>query len=158
MTRTAHRALPTKEELRIWRDYVETADALRSLLGGRMQSESGLSSGDYSVMLALSEARGRHLRSSELAEHMGWERSRLSHHLGRMEKRGLIRRDAFADDSRGAVVSLTDAGASAFRAGSVPHLRAVREVFIDAFDTDDLARIDVLTARLREHLGLESRG
>ena len=32
------------------------------------------------------------MRSSELAAHIGWERSRLSHHLGRMERRDLIRR------------------------------------------------------------------
>ena len=150
----ARRGLPTKDQLRIWRDYIETVETLRAVLGGRLQAEAGLSLGDYAVMLALREADDRRLRSSELADQIGWERSRLSHHLGRMEKRGLIRRDPCADDNRGSIISLTDDGAVTFRSGSVPHLRAVRESFIDAYDSDQLAQIDMLTIRLRDHLGL----
>ena len=151
------RVLPTREQLRVWRDYIETAEALRSLLGSRLQSESGVSSADYQVLLALSEAAGRSLRSSVLAEQIGWERSRLSHHLGRMEKRGLIVRAVCADDSRGAEIALTDEGAAAFRASSVPHLRAVRETFVDAFDAQQLEQVDALTTRLRAHLGWDAR-
>lgn len=150
-------SLPTKGQLRIWRDYIETAEELRSMLGARMQSESGVSSADYMVLLALGEADGRTLRSSALADHIGWERSRLSHHLGRMEKRGMIRRSACADDSRGAEIALTDEGAAAFRASSVPHLRAVRELFLDAFDTEQLTQIDAQTVALRAHLDQNTR-
>ena len=84
------RRSPSSEELRIWREFIETVEALSWRLAGRLQSESSLSPGDYQVLLALSEAEGHRMRPSELAEVIGWERSRLSHHLGRMEKRGLI--------------------------------------------------------------------
>jgi DNA-binding MarR family transcriptional regulator len=147
----------TRDELRIWRDYIETAETLRARLASRLQAESSLSSGDYQVLLALSEADGRRLRSSELAATIGWERSRLSHHLGRMEKRGLIRREECADDSRGAHIVLTDPGAEAFRRGSIPHLRAVHETFIDAFTPDQLSQIQGLTLTLRAHLGLDPK-
>lgn len=147
--------MPTRQELRVWRGFIETAEVLRARLTARMQSESGLSSGDYQVLLALSEARQRSMRSSELALHIGWERSRLSHHLGRMEKRGLIRRDSCAEDVHGVEVHLTDAGASAFRHGSVPHLRAVRELFVDALSSEQLDQVEKLTAALRRHLELE---
>lgn len=157
MVAQSKRSLPSKDQLRIWRNYIETAESLRSLLAGRLQSESDLSSGDYVVLLNLSEAEGGRLRSSELATQIGWERSRLSHHLGRMEKRGLIRRTACAEDSRGAEVSLTDEGASAFRASFIPHLTAIREVFIDAFEPAQLAQIDAVTTRLRDHLGWDER-
>ena len=155
MTETTRRRL-TAGELRIWRDYVETAEIVRARLGSRLQSESSLSSGDYQVLLALSEAPGRRLRSSELAASVGWERSRLSHHLGRMEGRGLIRREACAADSRGAEIVLSEEGADAFRRGSVAHLRAIREMFLDAYDPEELAEIGALTTRLRDHLGLGS--
>lgn len=151
------RQLPTHEELRIWRDYIETSEALRSRLASRMQEGSGLSAGDYQVLLALNEAENHQLRSSELAHTIGWERSRLSHHLGRMEKRGLICREECASDSRGAYVRLIDEGAEAFRCASIPHLRAVREAFIDAFTPEELSLIDNLTTTLRGHLGLSSR-
>jgi DNA-binding MarR family transcriptional regulator len=156
MVEAGHRRL-TGDELRIWREYIETGEALRARLAGRLQRESSLSPGDYQVLLALSEASGRRLRSSDLASTVGWERSRLSHHLGRMERRGLIHREECADDSRGAEVVLSDAGANAFRRGSVPHLQAVRELFVDAFTPEQLAQLESLTASLRDHLGLERR-
>lgn len=146
------RQLPTRSELRTWRDFLETTDVLRTTLAARLQSESALSPGDYAVLLALSETEEHRMRSSELAAHIGWERSRLSHHLGRMERRGLIRRDECATDSRGAEVVLEPAGAAAFHGATVPHLRAVRELFVDALSPEQLAAAGEIAAALRAHL------
>ncbi|GGM63950.1 MarR family winged helix-turn-helix transcriptional regulator [Dactylosporangium sucinum] len=155
--RRSGRQLPTAEELRIWRDFIETADALRSELTSRLQSDSSLSPGDYAVLLALSEAQERRMRSSELAAHIGWERSRLSHHLGRMERRGLIRREDCATDNRGAEVVLVPAGAEAFRRSTVPHLRDVRELFVEALTPDQLVAAGEIAAALRARLGSSRR-
>lgn len=155
MAQEKRRAMPTREELRIWRNYIETAEALRTLLEGRMQRESSLSSADYRVLLELSEADKRTLRSSELAELIGWQRSRLSHHLGRMEKRGLVHRSPCPDDVHGINVRLTDLGAESFRHGSVPHLRDVHELFVAPLSPEQLARVDEFTTTLRRHLDLE---
>jgi DNA-binding MarR family transcriptional regulator len=146
------KALPTAEELRVWRDFIETAEALRTELASRLQSESSLSPGDYAVLLALSEARGHQLRSSELAAAIGWQRSRLSHHLGRMERRSLIRREDCPTDSRGAEVILAAEGATAFRRASIPHLRAVRDLFVGALDRRQLAAASDLATALRTRL------
>ncbi|MGP4088249.1 MarR family winged helix-turn-helix transcriptional regulator [Streptomyces sp. KR55] len=143
---------PTAEELRIWRDFIETTEALRSELASRLHSESSLSPGDYAVLLALCEAEGRRLRPSELAARIGWQRSRLSHQLGRMERRGLIRREECVTDSRGAEVVLTPEGAEAFRGASLPHLRAVRELFTDPLTPDQLAAAEQIAATLRARL------
>ena len=145
----------TDEQLRIWRDYIETADKLRAELGRRLQQESALSTGDYAVLLALSEAENRRLRSSELAAALGWGRSRLSHHLGRMEKRDLICREECAIDTRGAEIVLVPTGFDAFRRATVPHLAAVDELFIAALSEDELAAAAVLTRALRTHLEQE---
>src|SRR5258708_14128554 len=93
------RQLPTRSELRIWREFVETTEVLRTLLAARLQTESALSPGDYAVLLALRETEGHRMRPSEMAMHIGWERSRLSHHLGRMERRRPIRRQEGATHS-----------------------------------------------------------
>ncbi|MFF5179622.1 MarR family winged helix-turn-helix transcriptional regulator [Micromonospora sp. NPDC000316] len=146
------RQLPTAEELRIWRDFVETTGALNSQLTSRLQVESSLSPGDYAVLLALSEAPDQQMRSSELASHIGWERSRLSHHLGRMERRGLIRRQESPTVPRGAEVLLTPSGAEAFRRATVPHLRAIRDLFVDALTPDQLRAAGEIAAALRAHL------
>jgi len=155
---SAGRHLPTMEELRIWRNYLETAEALQARLATRFLSETALSAGDYQVLLALSEAERKTLRSSELAALVGWERSRLSHHLGRMEKRGLISRNTCAGEARGIDVRATDLGLETFRAASVPHLRAVHELFVDAFTPEELADVGRLTGALRRNLGLGQDG
>lgn len=147
-----HRRSPTARQLKVWRDFVETGDELRSLLAARLQAESDLSTGDYAVLLALSEANEKRMRSSELAASINWERSRLSHHLGRMESRGLIARQPCADDSRGSEIVLTSTGSELFRRASAPHLRAVQELFIDALDPELLDRVDEISQALRRHL------
>lgn len=143
---------PTAGELRIWRDYIETAEALRSEIASRLQNDSALSPGDYSVLLALSEEHSRRLRSSDLAAAVGWERSRLSHHLRRMESRGLVWRDECVADSRGAEVVLTEAGAEALREAAPSHLRAVRELFLAPLSPEQTAAVRNVTATLRASL------
>jgi DNA-binding MarR family transcriptional regulator len=146
------RRLPTRAELRTWREFIEATEALRTALAARLQSDTGLSPGDYAVLLALSEAENGRMRSSDLATRVGWERSRLSHHLGRMERRQLIRREKAATDSRGAEIILGPAGATAFREATAPHLRAIRELFVDALTPDQVAAAADVAAALREHL------
>ena len=146
------RRLPSRAQLNVWRDYIETSEQIRSRLGSRMQSDSNLSLGDYQVLLVLSEAVAHRLRSSDLAEKIGWERSRLSHHLGRMEARGLIRREPCVDDSRGSFVVLSDEGRAAFRSGSIHHLRSVQDLFFEALTREQLANLKAATSALRVHL------
>ncbi len=144
--------LPTRSELQTWREFIETTEALRSVLAARLHRDTGLSPGDYAVLLALTEADDHRMRSSSLATHVGWERSRLSHHLGRMERRRLIRREECVADNRGAEVVLEPAGAEAFFAATVPHLRAVHELFVDALTPEQLAAAQDLAAALRKQL------
>ena len=146
------RRSPTSAELRTWREFIETVEALSWRLASRLQSESSLSPGDYQVLLALSEADGHRMRPSEIAALIGWERSRLSHHLGRMEKRGLISRDPCAADGRGAEVVLARRGSDCFRRATIPHLHAVRELFIDALSPQQLAAAEDIARTLRRHL------
>ncbi|HEY1530666.1 MAG TPA: MarR family transcriptional regulator [Galbitalea sp.] len=149
--RTARRS-PTAAELSAWRTFIETSERMRSAIGSRLQADSSLSTGDYAVLLSLSEAPGQRVRSSELACAVGWERSRLSHHLGRMEQRGLIRREECATDSRGAEACLTATGAQAFRAASAPHLHAINELFVNALTGEQLAQIAAIGEALAAHL------
>jgi DNA-binding MarR family transcriptional regulator len=142
----------TSEELAVWRALIDTTADLRRILGADLLRDTSLSAADYQVLLALREAGGGRLRSSELASIIDWERSRLSHHIARMERRGLIRRDDCATDRRGAEVVLTDDGARMFRGATAPHMRAIKEHFADALTPQQLqALADVLQA-LQRHL------
>jgi DNA-binding MarR family transcriptional regulator len=141
----------TSGELAIWRSLLDTTAELRRVLGAQLQ-DSGLSPADYQVLLALTEADGRRLRSSQLAASIDWERSRLSHHLGRMERRGLIGRSDCATDNRGAEVSLTEDGARIFRCATAPHLRAIKMHFADALTPVQFEALADILHALRDHL------
>jgi DNA-binding MarR family transcriptional regulator len=142
----------TSGELAIWRALIDTTTDLRRILGAQLLQDSSLSPADYQVLLALSEADRRRLRSSQLAASIDWERSRLSHHLTRMERRGLIRRDDCATDSRGAEVSLTDDGARLFRGATTPHMRAIKKHFADALTPEQFEALADILQALRSHL------
>jgi DNA-binding MarR family transcriptional regulator len=148
----------TSAELVTWRALIDVTSDLRRILGAELQ-ETGLSPGDYQVLLALSEADRRRLRSSELAAMIDWERSRLSHHLGRMEQRGLIDRHPCAVDSRGAEVALTEEGARMFRGATAPHMRSIKRHFADALTPQQFEALSDVLQALREHLdGAPSAG
>lgn len=150
--------LPLDDEITAWREYSEAADLLRTEVKSRMQRESTISPGDYAVLLVLIEAPGRRLRPSRLAAAVDWERSRLSHHLSRMQARGLVTREGVETDNRGTEVVLTEEGSRLFRAATAPLRRTVRELFIDALSSEELDWALTIAERLRAHLTGEGDG
>jgi DNA-binding MarR family transcriptional regulator len=142
----------TVGELAVWRSLIDTTSDLRRLLSVQLAEESGLSPADYQVLLALSEAEGKRSRSSRLAEQMVWERSRLSHQLGRMEKRGLIRREECLTDNRGAEVVLSEDGAAAFRRATPTHTKAIKRYFADALTPEQFEALADVLVSLGQHL------
>ncbi|MFP5019486.1 MarR family winged helix-turn-helix transcriptional regulator [Pseudonocardia phyllosphaerae] len=125
---------------------------LQAELHRRLQAESGLSISDFDVLVALTDRPDERCRVMELATTLDWEKSRLSHHLARMQKRGLVTREDCDDDGRGNYVVLTDAGRDAIVAAAPGHVETVRELVFDAVGEDDvdaMARIaDAVLDRL----------
>ncbi|MEV1292266.1 MarR family transcriptional regulator [Pseudonocardia sp. NPDC049635] len=127
-----------------WRGYLRMQARLQAELHRRLQAESGLSIADFDVLVALTDRPDERVRVLELASSLEWEKSRLSHHLARMQRRGLITREECDDDGRGNFVVLTDAGRSAIERAAPGHVESVRELVFDALtdeDVDALARI-----------------
>ena len=82
--------------------------------------------------------RGGVLRARELCTEIGWDRSRLSHHVSRMEKRGLVTREECAEDGRGLMVRLTGAGRKAIEAAAPNHVENVQRYFFDLLSKEEL--------------------
>lgn len=139
-------------EQRAWRGYVAMQAQLNAELHRRMQAESGLSLADFDVLVALTDRATERMRVLELAEALQWEKSRLSHHLSRMQRRGLVEREDCPDDARGAFVLLSAQGRQAIEGAAPAHVEAVRELVFDGLadaDVDALARItEAVLARI----------
>lgn len=134
----------TPAEDRAWRGYRLMRTLLDLQLARDLTADSSLSEADYDVLSTLSEAPGDQWRASELAARLLWSTSRLAHHVGRMQKRGLVARQAVDSDGRGATIVLTDAGRATLRAAAPLHLESVRRHLFDLLtpaETDALAAI-----------------
>src|SRR5688572_643779 len=70
----------TREEDAAWRGYRRMRLLLDLQIARDLVKDSGLSEADYDVLSTLSETAGRRMRLSDLAAHMLWSKSRLSHH------------------------------------------------------------------------------
>jgi DNA-binding MarR family transcriptional regulator len=102
----------------------------------QLQADSKLSSADYDVLTALSIATGGCMRVTPLAAQIGWERSRLSHHARRMERRGLVRCSMAPSDRRVTEVTLTADGWQAITEAAPGHVDLVRRLFFGGLPHD----------------------
>jgi DNA-binding MarR family transcriptional regulator len=142
----------TQEQLAIWRSLLDVTDSLGRALSAELLEESGLSSSDYQVLLALIDSPEGRMRSSLLAQQMGWERSRLSHQLRRMQARNLVTREGDPADSRATIVSLTSDGRVRFTSASRTHTGTVKRYFVDALTPDQLTALGEVMDALQKHL------
>jgi DNA-binding MarR family transcriptional regulator len=125
-------------EERAWRGYRRMFLLLNARLARELAADSGLSEADYDVLSTLSEADDRRERLTTLAARMLWSASRLSHHISRMEGRGLVTRDDVESDGRGSVVVLTDEGLRAIEAAAPGHVAGVRAHLIDRLSAEQI--------------------
>jgi DNA-binding MarR family transcriptional regulator len=138
-------------EQRAWRSFTAAMGRVRAALARELQRDSGLSGPDYDVLVRLSEAPDQRLRAYELGSKTGFEKSRLSHHLSRMEQRGLVAREQCAG-SRYFDIVLTAQGRAAIEEAAPKHVAHVREWFVEALTPDQLdalgAACDAISERL----------
>lgn len=130
-----------EQEARVWQTYLAVQRELQGVLERRLERDGGLSGADYRLLVPLSEVPGGVLRARELGVLVGWERSRVSHQVRRMEKRGLLVREDCAEDARGSMVRLTEAGRVAIVAAAPEHVNAVRRYFFDVLSREELAML-----------------
>jgi len=146
------------DEQRMWRRYRHVNQLLELAMERQLQRDAAMSQSDYSVLVCLSEADGPGLRARELGAALGWDRSRVSHQVRRMEGRGLVAKGTCAEDGRGTVVSLTPEGARAIGEVAPKHVEKVRQLFIDALSDDEVLALtniyDRIIARIDEIDGI----
>ena len=142
---------------RVWRLWLEVTTALPAVLNRQLSRDSQLSVQDFEVLVRLSETDDEEMRVVALSEHMGWERSRLSHHLTRMEKRGLVERRICCSDGRGAIIHLTDQGRTALQQAAPGHAALVRRVVVGGLDHGHLNDLETILSRICDGLIEEER-
>ena len=146
-----------EREERAWRSLQFMQMRLEGELARQLAADSGLSYPDYVVLVALTDRPDGRMRLFELADVLGWEKSRLSHHVGRMANRGLVTKEKCGADRRGAYVVISTRGRREIAAAAPGHVGAVRRLFVDRLSPAQLDAIgdaaETVLASLDEHAG-----
>jgi DNA-binding MarR family transcriptional regulator len=152
----------TVREERAWRALQFMQMRLDAELARQLAADSELSYPDYLVLVALTDRPDGRMRLFELGAALGWEKSRLSHHVARMVTRGLVVKEPCDDDRRGAHVVVTARGNREIQAAAPGHVAAVRRLFIGLLTKEQLDTIadaaETVLAGLDESSSSANRG
>ncbi|MGW5867310.1 MarR family winged helix-turn-helix transcriptional regulator [Streptomyces sp. NPDC055239] len=142
----------TSEQKAAWDSFIRMQETLIGRLSRRVQADSHMSASDYIVLVSLTERGGGRMRFLDLANSVEWEKSRMSHQVRRMTKRGLVNREECPDDGRGAFIIATPAGYKAIEDAAPMHVEHVRRLFIDALTQEELDTLARISNRVLEHM------
>ncbi|MBQ1016564.1 MarR family transcriptional regulator [Micromonospora ureilytica] len=140
------------DEQRTWRAYLAASRVLMDTLDRELQRDAGMPHAYYEILVQLSEAPGRQLRMSQLAQAAGSSRSRLSHAVARLEAAGWVRREDCPTDRRGQIALLTDEGFATLAAAAPGHVDGVRRHLFDALSPAQVDQLRRISETLAEHL------
>jgi DNA-binding MarR family transcriptional regulator len=141
------------EEQRAWLAYIRVQLRLTYEMNRQLQADSGLSLADYDVLAALSSSPSGRMQITALAAEIGWERSRVSHHVRRMARRGLVDCASMRSDRRVTEVGLSDAGIEAIANAAPGHVEFVKRLFFGGVPRSLLAPLaEALEGAYREIL------
>jgi DNA-binding MarR family transcriptional regulator len=141
-----------EREDRAWRGFHRMRTELVGHLARQLARECGLTEAEYMILVTVSEAPGRRIRSRDLCRALDWERSRLSHQIARMEQRGTVTRAACEGDARGFDVVLAPEGLAAIERAAPIHLQAVRHCFADILTPEQLDALGDIAATVGQHM------
>jgi DNA-binding MarR family transcriptional regulator len=138
----------TAEELGAWRGLLRVHSALVKALDAELLAGHDLPLTSYEVLINLQAAPGRRRRMAELAEGVLLSRSGMTRLVDRLERDGLLERDACVSDGRGTFAVLTDKGEEMLSEARRTHLDGVRERFLRHFSRDELEELAGLWNRV----------
>ena len=135
------------DEQRAWRSYLRAVRLLDEQLRRGLEQHD-MSHSEYEILVRLSEAPGRALRMSGLADGVVNSRSRLTHTVSRLERAGWVRRQPCPHDGRGVECVLTDDGFAALDAAAKTHVDGVREYLLDPLTREEFLALGAHLAKV----------
>lgn len=129
----------------LWNKWKRASEAVRARIVEEITADTGLSDPDFGVLTRVVEEGDGVLRQNQLAQSMGYHRSRLSHHLARMEERGLVTRH---QSGGGVEVAVTDRGRELVAQARPVHATAVRQHLLGPLSADEQRALETMLEKL----------
>lgn len=127
------------DEQALWRQMLAATRKIDRCIDETLQLDNELSTSEFSVLVTLSETEEPGLRLRDLCVQLDWDRSRTSHQITRMEKRGLVTKEKCVGDARGVIVVLTPEGEKRLKAAAPEHVESVRRLIFDHLTEEQAA-------------------
>ena len=137
-------------QLRSWIALTALTEALPAALDTQLKRDAGINHFEYMILASLADAPDRTLLMSDIAAFATGSISRLSHAVSRLESRGWVTRQPYADDARHMQVTMTDAGYAANVAAAAGHVREARRLVIDALTPEQLDQLGAIARTIVE--------
>lgn len=131
----------TSDQQRTWRSYLVGTTLLMDRLDRDLRERHDLSMPEYEILVRLSEAPEHRMRMAVLAGSVSHSRSRITHTVARLERDGLVTRQACASDGRGVEALLTETGLAKLQEAAHTHVEGVRQYLVDLADPEDFAAV-----------------
>lgn len=145
------------EEWELWDTWMRAHRLLVRELDRGLQRDCGISKAEFSVLVTLRQAPGREMRVGDLVDSLDWEKSRVSHQLTRMEKRGFVAQTEGGTSGRRTRIGLTATGSRVVQAAIRTHGRNIRRYFLDSLTPDQATTIrawsEQVIDRIESHSG-----
>jgi DNA-binding MarR family transcriptional regulator len=145
-------ALLAPAQIRAWRQYFETSQALQNRLEAQLRKHSELRLADYNLCLMLHSAPNRRLRLGDLARGMVFSPSRLSYMVSNLCGKGIIHRVEDPEDRRATLAELTEHGVEVFTAARRVHRRHVHDLFFRHLSAEEVTVLEILFSRIHDRL------
>ncbi|MBI9000176.1 MarR family winged helix-turn-helix transcriptional regulator [Corynebacterium sp. CCM 9185] len=126
------------EEQAFWRLLLSAVRKASRCIEETLVTDHGLSTSEFAVLVSLSENPDRQMRLRDICSDLDWDRSRMSHQITRMQRRGLVIKTRCAGDARGVVVQITPEGTERLVAAVPKHVESVRRLIFDDLDPADI--------------------
>ena len=141
---------PSRERLRAWRLYFESALAVTDVLDAELERDAGIPMRWYDALVQLEEAPDG-LRMNELAERILYSKSGFTRVVDRMEDAGLVRRVRPDNDRRSILVVLTDKGRTTMEQARRHHRHAIEQHFSQHLSDTDIKALTRALEKISAH-------
>ena len=144
-----------------WRAFHKIGTSLLPHLGRQITNHSGITGAEYVVLVALSELTTPNVNLNRLAQGLGWEISRMSHQISRMEEAGLVKKARNQLDSRRFDVSITSKGRRIAEAAIPLQSKEINHCFSEVLTQAQMKALieisEAISTHMKEHHPLNKK-
>jgi DNA-binding MarR family transcriptional regulator len=135
-----------------WRAFHKIGSSLLPHLSRQITNHSGITGAEYVVLVALSELPVPAVNLNRLANGLGWEISRMSHQIIRMEESGLVKKSRNTEDSRRFDVSITSKGRKIAESAIPLQSKEINHCFSEVLTKDQMKSLIEISEAISKHM------